>query len=840
MIDSLSDMILKQILETDMLDSNINPEIAFTIIKTGLQCLDSLTKEQKIKIVLEIVARQDILEELIYKPIHTLAFSRHIDEDDINKKKAAESFIRFIRSILWEDHTVCYQNTSNEGEEASIDLECSLVFAIAQCDFAFKEIIMLSNLEKCSVDILSKKFTTNDGTMSLADLMVMRFNCFNEEYIKLISNMNSDSLTHLMETFSLNKKKEDDDLCFSLLAKHMDENILNYTFKNGYYRKQSVAFCLARHLSSDDFYIWFNETNKSHKYLIQLLKGQTLNHIIEDGEYAGQSVGFLLAYYNFFYNGHEDVFAMSSSEDSDEECLYNFIEPATLNHIIQQGVYAGQSMAFWLSHMVEFGQVLNLLNEEALNAVFVYGDYGGKSLAFVLTKDRGFLLNEDNYRLANLIHEDTLNNIISSKYPQTGNIDTTSVAFELAQLNTGLKTLTANNYRLANLIHADTLNHIFLVQELTKDTYYQSSIAFELSITEFGKKILAANNYRLANLIDEKTLNHIFFVKDSNKDAYYQRSIAFELSKTKPGRKILAANNYRLANLIDEKTLNDIFLVKDPNKGAYYRSSIAFELSKDKIGQEILAANDYRLANLIDEKTLNHIFFVKDSNKDVYYQSSIAFELAKTEIGHKILAAKDYRLAHLINRDPANHMIAEAELIKKNVALGTTTNHNLHETWKKHHAIMIKKLIFTLAASNSGQKILYFFANLIDKDTLNSTISEGPLAGQSLAFMLIPLENGRQILAANDYHLANLIDENDLNYVIPQGPCMGQSIAFRLTMSNSGRQILAANDYRLAKLIDKDLVLSIIKEKINEEISLDFAEFLRQAKDSSSKKMKLG
>jgi hypothetical protein len=742
MIDSLSDMILKQILETDMLDSNINPEIAFTIIKTGLQCLDSLTKEQKIKIVLEIVARQDILEELIYKPIHTLAFSRHIDEDDINKKKAAESFIRFIRSILWEDHTVCYQNTSNEGEEASIDLECSLVFAIAQCDFAFKEIIMLSNLEKCSVDILSKKFTTNDGTMSLADLMVMRFNCFNEEYIKLISNMNSDSLTHLMETFSLNKKKEDDDLCFSLLAKHMDENILNYTFKNGYYRKQSVAFCLARHLSSDDFYIWFNETNKSHKYLIQLLKGQTLNHIIEDGEYAGQSVGFLLAYYNFFYNGHEDVFAMSSSEDSDEECLYNFIEPATLNHIIQQGVYAGQSMAFWLSHMVEFGQVLNLLNEEALNAVFVYGDYGGKSLAFVLTKDRGFLLNEDNYRLANLIHEDTLNNIISSKYPQTGNIDTTSVAFELAQLNTGLKTLTANNYRLANLIHADTLNHIFLVQELTKDTYYQSSIAFELSITEFGKKILAANNYRLANLIDEKTLNHIFFVKDSNKDAYYQRSIAFELSKTKPGR--------------------------------------------------------------------------------------------------KILAAKDYRLAHLINRDPANHMIAEAELIKKNVALGTTTNHNLHETWKKHHAIMIKKLIFTLAASNSGQKILYFFANLIDKDTLNSTISEGPLAGQSLAFMLIPLENGRQILAANDYHLANLIDENDLNYVIPQGPCMGQSIAFRLTMSNSGRQILAANDYRLAKLIDKDLVLSIIKEKINEEISLDFAEFLRQAKDSSSKKMKLG
>ena len=70
---------------------------------------------------------------------------------------------------------------------------------------------------------------------------------------------------------------------------------------------------------------------------------------------------------------------------------------------------------------------------------------------------------------------------------------------------------------------------------------------------------------------------------------------------------------------------------------------------------------------------------------------------------------------------------------------------------------------------------------------LNYIEEFGQLAGESLAFWFSKTNPGIDKLIADDYVLADLIQPDTFNAIIPQGPNQGFSIAFNLAISTHGR-----------------------------------------------------
>jgi hypothetical protein len=99
----------------------------------------------------------------------------------------------------------------------------------------------------------------------------------------------------------------------------------------------------------------------------------------------------------------------------------------------------------------------------------------------------------------------------------------------------------------------------------------------------------------------------------------------------------------------------------------------------------------------------------------------------------------------------------------------------------------------------------------ITPEILNSTITTGKNAGQSIAFVLADNEElGHPLLIANYNRLALNISADTLNAIIQDGPYAGYSVAYLLTKNAYKREILAANDNALASQIRPETLNTII------------------------------
>ncbi len=137
-----------------------------------------------------------------------------------------------------------------------------------------------------------------------------------------------------------------------------------------------------------------------------------------------------------------------------------------------------------------------------------------------------------------------------------------------------------------------------------------------------------------------------------------------------------------------------------------------------------------------------------------------------------------------------------------------------------------QSVAFFLSAMHEGRAILaanqYRLANLVSQDTLNHIITAGPKAGLSVTFWLVATPQGLALLAANQYRLANLVSQKTLNHIIPAGPKAGLSAAFCLAAISEGRALLAANQYRLANLLSQKTLNHIIAVGSNAGLSVAF------------------
>lgn len=125
-------------------------------------------------------------------------------------------------------------------------------------------------------------------------------------------------------------------------AAQITEETLNYIIEEGKYKGQSVAFWLARCAESQ---VFLSQRNCA---LGSKISSETLNHIIEEGECKGQSLAFWLS----MGKEGQDLLAYA------DYALGSQITEATLNHIIPEGRGKGGSVALYLAGSIKGRYIL--------------------------------------------------------------------------------------------------------------------------------------------------------------------------------------------------------------------------------------------------------------------------------------------------------------------------------------------------------------------------------------------------------------------------------------------------------------------------------------------------
>lgn len=186
-----------------------------------------------------------------------------------------------------------------------------------------------------------------------------------------------------------------------------------------------------------------------------------------------------------------------------------------------------------------------------------------------------------------------------------------------------------------------------------------------------------------------------------------------------------------------------------------------FNLNEEALSN-LLVANDFKLLNLINANTLNYIIRIGE-----HKGKSIAYLLSSTISGQNLLAANNYRLLNLINSSALNHIIEEdnIEIIE------------------------------------------------LDTDSLDTIVGSYTNArGSSVAYCLGATFNGQTLLELNDFRLANLIEKNTLNSTTTFKCKLTNEYSLASFLLNYNEKILAANDNRLLRMINSDIMEKQIKK----------------------------
>lgn len=170
---------------------------------------------------------------------------------------------------------------------------------------------------------------------------------------------------------------------------------LNQVISSERHKGESLAFSLV----SDKYEIGMTVLKHAQFSLASLISNSTFNQIVKDGAHQGKSVAFSLARY----------FANQSIPIDPCYCLlFEAIDYFTLNHILTDRDYKGESTAFWLAHDPLFLQQNSLakkISTRTMNQVLPGTNNAGKSVAFCLAKSKVgiYILSEQNYALGKKI-----------------------------------------------------------------------------------------------------------------------------------------------------------------------------------------------------------------------------------------------------------------------------------------------------------------------------------------------------------------------------------------------------------------------------------------------------
>ena len=222
--------------------------------------------------------------------------------------------------------------------------------------------------------------------------------------------------------------------------------------------------------------------------------------IKEDYDILFRIINYLPINFNRVYNGYTTLqFAINSNQ------LYFIMDVANtgitdlqinsqdLNGIIQEGPFAGVSVAFWLALSRNGQQILaannyaltRLITKQTLNYIHTEGTYTGDSIVSLLSTTLAgvAILSAHSYELGMKISHKTLN-IIAIETHRIYN--KTAIAFRFAKFTEGLALLAANDCELGKKISLTTLNTI--------PNYNQDSLSDLLRKTQVGYEILHTNN----------------------------------------------------------------------------------------------------------------------------------------------------------------------------------------------------------------------------------------------------------------------------------------------------------------------------------------------------------
>ncbi|MEC8881739.1 MAG: hypothetical protein VX737_00450 [Pseudomonadota bacterium] len=216
------------------------------------------------------------------------------------------------------------------------------------------------------------------------------------------------------------------------------------------------------------------------------------------------------------------------------------ISKETLNHMIEEGLDKGESVALWLARSPEGRDLLahndfalgSQISKETLNHMIEEGPNKGQSVAYWLagSLEGPALLAYDDFALGSQITAETLNHILEGKRKGV------SVAFWLAGRPEGRALLVHDDFALGSQITAETLNHI-IPEGIRKEL----SVAFWLTATPEGLALLAHDNYKLGKQLSTvgKTIADIL---ERNQETMLSRLYSMF---TKPRRTPSAAHTPR-------------------------------------------------------------------------------------------------------------------------------------------------------------------------------------------------------------------------------------------------------------------------------------------------------
>ncbi len=230
------------------------------------------------------------------------------------------------------------------------------------------------------------------------------------------------------------------------------------------------------------------------------LTNELLNAKIAEGEYANISLAFILL-----------------DNELKNPMLINYLQNAisanTLNTVIPNGQYAGQSVAWLLSIKPNNWQILKAekyrlakeINERTLVSVAKYGEYANYSLAFILTM--GNHINILIYHLANAIEnnkKELVHSILSEMHQDN------FIAEQLLLVVNKYSELTQNKNYLLEQIDQHILADIFT--KYSKKLLHEKlkKILHVVLSTDKGIERLRSNDYMLAKKLD---INVMFEVR---------------------------------------------------------------------------------------------------------------------------------------------------------------------------------------------------------------------------------------------------------------------------------------------------------------------------------------
>ena len=309
------------------------------------------------------------------------------------------------------------------------------------------------------------------------------------------------------------------------------------------------------------------------------------------------------------------------------------ITEESLSTILTSGPYAGVPIIFWLLFsdagkeilMANLSKIASLINSKLINNKAIFYDIAAVPLACAMAKtlEGMALLSANNYSVASLITEDTLNWVIPE-----GDYKGSTLAFFLSMSRKGREILCAV---LAMKITEKTVN-----QKVLAGVHRGRLLASKLMSVPDGLPLLAVNDYKLAGFVSKVAFNQLITFDEGP-----ALPAPFILSLNLEGYALLKAKDCRLANLTSERIFNMVI-----SEGRFQGFSVALMWSVTKMGREILTANQFRLLGLFSSIRLNQVI-----SGGTYNGFSLVVLLSMSPEGRKLLGANEAALAKKIARE---------------------------------------------------------------------------------------------------------------------------------------------------------------------------------------------